>query len=252
MDKILPKISVVTVTYNCEAVLEATLKSVIAQDYPNMEYLIIDGQSKDKTLSIVEQYREHINIVVSEKDKNNYDAMNKGMRYATGDYIWFLHAGDIALAPDVLSRAFGGGVHNDEDFVYGKVEVKDARGNIVPWYKKHPDAKKLNWRTFRNGMVICHQAMFPHRRIWEEHRFEKYPLVADLDWSIRILKNARTVRDSEVTFCSYLRGGISAKHRKASWRERFSILQEHFGLLPTLWEHALILGQAIKRRSVGY
>ncbi len=244
-----PKISIVTVTYNCEEFIEETIKSVVAQTYPNIEYIIIDGLSKDNTLNIVEKYREYVDILVSEKDKNLYDAMNKGFRIATGDYIWFLHAGDVALSPTVIEEAFSKG--HDEDFVYGKVKVIDTEGNTYPWYKKHPDPDKLSWRTFRNGMVICHQAMFPHRRIWEKYRFEKYPLVADLDWTIRILKKAKTYRDSNVYFCTFLKGGISTKQRKASWKERFSILKEHFGFLPTLYEHVLIGFQAIRRGRLG-
>lgn len=244
----LPKISIVTVTYNCEAVIENTIKSVIAQTYPNIEYLVIDGMSKDNTLGIVEKYREHVDVLVSEKDKNNYDAMNKGMRLATGDYIWFLHAGDIAESPTVLEEAFKN--HNDEDFVYGKVKIVDSEGKVIPWHKQHPDAKNLSWRSFRNGMIVCHQAMLPHRRIWEEYRYEKFRLVADLDWTIRILKKAKTYRNTDLILCSFLKGGISAKHRKASWKERFTILKEHFGLLPTLWEHLRIVGQAIRRGNV--
>lgn len=241
----LPKISIVTVTFNCESLIEQTIKSVIAQTYPNIEYIIVDGLSKDNTLKVVEKYREHIDIIISEKDKNNYDAMNKGMRAATGDYIWFLHAGDIAESPTVLEDAFKNS--QNEDFIYGKVKIVDQEGKAVPWHKKHPEADKLSWKSFRNGMIICHQAMFPHRKIWEEYRFEKYRLVADLDWTIRILKKARTFKDSGIVICSFLKGGISAKHRKASWKERFNILREHFGLFATVWEHLRIFSQAIKR-----
>jgi glycosyltransferase involved in cell wall biosynthesis len=248
VEKKLPKITIVTVTYNCENVIENTIKSVVNQTYPNIEYLIIDGKSKDRTLEIVEKYKDKIDKVVCEKDRNNYDAMNKGMRHASGDYIWFLHAGDIAESPTVLEEAFSN--HNDEDFVYGKVKIIDENNQVIPWHKKHPDAKNLSWKSFRNGMIICHQAMLPHRRIWEEYRYEEYKLVADLDWTIRILKKAKTYRDTGITLCSFLKGGISAKHRKASWKERFAILKKHFGLIPTLWEHLIIVGQAIRRGNV--
>ncbi len=247
MDK-QPKISIVTVTYNCENLIEKTIESVIAQTYPNIEYIIVDGLSKDNTLKIVEQYRAHIDIVISEKDKNNYDAMNKGMRAATGDYIWFLHAGDIAESPTVLEEIFKN--HKEEDFIYGKVRIVDTEGKSIPWHKKHPAADKIGWKSFRNGMIVCHQAMLPHRRIWQEYRFEKYRLVADLDWTIRILKKAKTFKDSGIVMCSFLKGGISAKHRKASWKERYNILKEHFGLFPTLWEHLRIMAQALKRGNV--
>jgi glycosyltransferase involved in cell wall biosynthesis len=244
----LPKISIVTVTFNCESVIENTIKSVIAQTYPNIEYIIVDGLSKDNTLKIVEKYRDNIDILISEKDKNNYDAMNKGMRAATGDYIWFLHAGDLAESPTVLEQAFAN--HKDEDFVYGMVKIVDTDGKIIPWHKKHPEDKNLSWKSFKNGMIVCHQAMLPHRRIWEEYRYEKFRLVADLDWTIRIMKKAKSSRDTGIILCSFLKGGISAKHRKASWKERFNILQEHFGLIPTIWEHLRIVGQAIKRGNV--
>jgi glycosyltransferase involved in cell wall biosynthesis len=245
-----PKISIVTVAFNCEDIIEETIQSVIAQTYPNIEYVIIEGKSKDGTLDVVEKYREHVDILVSEKDKNLYDAMNKGMAHATGDYIWFLHAGDVALEPETLEKAFAN--HNDEDFVYGKVKVVDVDGNEIPWHKKHPKAETLSWRSFRNGMVICHQAMFPHRRIWEDYNFEEYTLVADLDWSLRIMKKAKTFRDTDTVVCSFLKGGISAQNRKASLWERFAILRKHFGLAETLWEHVLIAGQALRRGKISH
>lgn len=248
--KELPKISIVTVAYNCEAVLAQTMESVAAQDYPNIEYLVIDGGSKDNTLKIVEQYGEQVDFLLSEPDKNNYDAMNKGMKHATGDYVWFLHAGDLALEPTTLSQAFAAG--QNEDFVYGRVKVLDEAGTEIPWHKQHPSPEELSWKSFRNGMVICHQAMFPHKDIWTDYRFEDYGLVADLDWSIRTLQQAKSFRDTETVLCSFLKGGLSAKNRRASLIERFHILRQHFGLFPTLWEHVQIFGQAIKRGKISH
>ncbi len=243
-----PKISIITVTYNCENIVAKTVESVIALNYPHIEYIIVDGKSKDGTLSVLSNYANHIDRIISEKDKNNYDAMNKGMRAATGDFIWFLHAGDIAESPDVLRIAFEN--YQGEDFVYGMVKIVDTDGKIIPWHKKHPESTHLSWKSFRNGMVICHQAMLPHRRIWEPYNFEEFKLVADLDWTIRILKKAKTCKDSGIILCSFLKGGISAQHRKASWKERFRILIKHFGLVPTLYEHLRIVFQALKRGNL--
>ena len=98
-----PKFSVITVTYNAEAVLEDTIQSVISQTYRHVEYIIVDGASKDKTLSIIDRYKDHIAKVTSEPDKGLYDAMNKGIRLATGDYLCFLNAGDSFHEDDTLA-----------------------------------------------------------------------------------------------------------------------------------------------------
>ena len=99
-----PKFSIITVTYNAEAVLEDTIQSVISQTYHHVEYIIIDGASKDRTLAIAERYRDRITLLVSEPDKGLYDAMNKGIHLATGDYLCFLNAGDSFHEDDTLQQ----------------------------------------------------------------------------------------------------------------------------------------------------
>jgi hypothetical protein len=99
-------------------------------------------------------------------------------------------------------------------------------------------------------MVICHQAMLVHRRCWVEYNALKYPLVGDLDWTIRTLQKAKTVRDAGVFFCTFLEGGISAKRRRKSLLERMRILAHYFGWPATLWEHVRIAGQAIRRGTI--
>lgn len=243
-----PKITIVTVCYNAQDTIEKTIQSVVAQTYPNIEYIVVDGQSKDNTLAIVDQYQEHVDKVVCEKDRNNYDAMNKGMQHATGDYIWFLHAGDVAASPDTLSTIMNG--HQEEDFIYGHVQVLDEEGKEHPWHKTIPAAKDLSWKSLRNGMIICHQAMLVNRRVWVDYDMD-YPLVGDLDWTIRLMKKVKTIRYSNTIFCTFLTGGISAQTRKKSLKERFIILKKHFGLMPTLWEHLRIVFLALKRGSIG-
>ena len=99
-----PKFSIITVTYNAEAVLEDTIQSVISQTYHHVEYILVDGASKDGTLSIIDRYRDRITRIVSEPDKGLYDAMNKGIRLATGDYLCFLNAGDSFHEDDTLQQ----------------------------------------------------------------------------------------------------------------------------------------------------
>ena len=99
-----PKFSIITVTYNAAAVLEDTIQSIITQTYKNVEYIIVDGASTDGTLKIIERYRPHIHTVISEKDNGLYDAMNKGLALATGDYVCFLNAGDCLHEDDTLQN----------------------------------------------------------------------------------------------------------------------------------------------------
>ena len=97
------KVSIITITYNSAATVEDTLKSVVNQDYPNIEYLIIDGKSKDSTLQIVDKYKDKITKIVSEKDKGLYDALNKGIGLATGDIVGMLHSDDLYASNHVIS-----------------------------------------------------------------------------------------------------------------------------------------------------
>lgn len=243
-----PTISIITVCYNAANSIEKTLLSVQNQDYPNIEHIIIDGASSDNTLEIVAKY-PHVSNVYSQPDKGIYDAMNKGIAKATGDYLWFVHADDQIFASDTLSLAMQG--HQNEDFVYGKAMLMNEQGEKRPLEerKAHPDAADLSWKTLKNGMVICHQAMLVKRTIVPLYNLE-YALVGDLDWVIRILKKTDAVRDCGQYLCVFVEGGTSTKHRKASLKQRFHILKKHFGLIPTILQHLLIVFRAAKRRSV--
>jgi glycosyltransferase involved in cell wall biosynthesis len=243
-----PKISIITVTFNAEKIIEKTIQSVLAQTYPNIEYIIVDGLSKDNTLEIVATYKDRIATIISEKDKNNYDAMNKGLALATGDYVWFLHAGDYIPQPDTLEKALLGA--NYADFVYGDAEIYTEKGEIIPFHKKTPSPIGFSWRTLRTGMLICHQSMLMKRSIAVKYDFETYRVAADLDWTIRSLKGASSYHYAGVKLCAFLAGGISNQHRKQGLWERFRILFKHFGFWITLWEHIKIFFQATKRGTI--
>ncbi|BDS09345.1 glycosyltransferase family 2 protein [Aureispira anguillae] len=244
-----PKISIITICYNAAETIEKTIKSVVAQDYPNIEYIIIDGKSKDDTLTIVEQYRAHIALVISEPDQGIYDAMNKGIDHASGDYIWYMHADDQIYAPNTLSLIMAN--HQYEDFIYGKALLIDEAGNerSLETRKPHPNDRELSWKTMKQGMAISHQAMLIKRTIAPKYDLA-YRYVADFDWLIRVLKKSTTVRDTGVYWCRFAEGGISTQHRVDSLKERFAILQKHFGLIPTIWQHFLISLKALKRGSI--
>ena len=128
-----PKFSIITVTYNAEAVLEDTIQSVISQTYHHVEYIIIDGASKDRTLAIAERYRDRITLLVSEPDKGLYDAMNKGIHLATGDYLCFLNAGDSFHEDDTLQQMVHTlGIGELPDVLYGETALVDKERHLRP------------------------------------------------------------------------------------------------------------------------
>ncbi len=244
----LPKVSIITVCFNAADTISKTIDSVLAQDYPNIEYLIIDGKSTDNTLEVVAKYEGKIDKIVSEKDKNTFDAMNKGLQHATGDFVWYMHADDQIFAPDTLSMAMKD--YAGEDFIYGKTRMVSETGQerSLEERKAHPSDQTLSYRTLLDGMVIGHQAMLVRRTIAPLYDLQ-YPLVGDLDWVINILKKTTKVRDAGIYMCRFVEGGISTQRRKASLQQRFEILVKHFGYWATLKQHAWIVLKAIKRGS---
>ena len=232
-----PKFSIITVTYNAGAVLEDTIQSVITQTYRNVEYIIVDGGSKDHTLDIINRYREHIHTLVSEPDKGLYDAMNKGIRLATGDYLCFLNAGDELHEDDTLQLM----VHSITgtelpDVLYGETAIVDEEGHFLRM-RRLSAPEDLNWKSFKDGMLVCHQAFFPRRELAEPYDL-RYRFSADFDWCIRIMKKSHTLHNTHLTLIDYLNEGMTTRNHRASLHERFRIMCRHYGYLSTLARHA--------------
>lgn len=166
------KITIVTVCYNAEKDIEQTLKSVVNQTYKNIEYIIVDGFSTDKTMDIIKKYKNHISCIVSEPDNGIYDAMNKGARIATGDYIQFLNAGDIIYNNNVFENIFGNGIDSNVDVIYGDIIYHMCFGDF---YKIPAPIETFNY-TF----PIAHPASFVKRIIFKNICFDtKYKIAAD-------------------------------------------------------------------------
>ena len=232
-----PQSSIITVTYNAGAVLEDTIQSVITQTYRNVEYIIVDGGSKDHTLDIINRYREHIHTLVSEPDKGLYDAMNKGIRLATGDYLCFLNAGDELHEDDTLQLM----VHSITgtelpDVLYGETAIVDEEGHFLRM-RRLSAPENLNWKSFKDGMLVCHQAFFPRRELAEPYDL-RYRFSADFDWCIRIMKKSHTLHNTHLTLIDYLNEGVTTRNHRASLHERFRIMCRHYGYLSTLARHA--------------
>lgn len=232
-----PKFSIITVTYNAGAVLEDTIQSVITQTYRNVEYIIVDGGSKDHTLDIINRYREHIHTLVSEPDKGLYDAMNKGIRLATGDYLCFLNAGDELHEDDTLQLMVHSITGNElPDVLYGETAIVDEEGHFLRM-RRLSAPENLNWKSFKDGMLVCHQAFFPRRELAEPYDL-RYRFSADFDWCIRIMKKSHTLHNTHLTLIDYLSEGMTTRNHRASLHERFRIMCRHYGYLSTLARHA--------------
>lgn len=251
-----PLVSIITVTFNAEQFLEKTIQSVISQTYPNIEYLLIDGQSTDGTLEIIKKYESQISYWLSEKDEGLYDAMNKGLQLAKGEYIWFMNAGDEIYQAHSLESVFT--LSKDADIYYGETEYRDLDNNLIGLRSKvtpHHLPQKLTWQSMRYGMVVCHQSFIVKREIAPQYQDKIHPYSADIDWVIECLKNAKQIQSTEKILALYLQGGFSRKHLKKSLSDRFQILKRHFGLIPTILAHVWILlrgGLFVLRRKKLY
>ena len=241
-----PKFSIITVTFNAGKVLEKTIQSVINQSYKHVEYIIVDGASKDNTLEIAERYRNRINTLVSEPDKGLYDAMNKGIRLATGDYLCFLNAGDTFHNNETLQHMVNT-LKNETlpDVIYGQTAIVDANGHFLHMRRKSAP-EKLTWKSFQNGMLVCHQAFFARRTLALAHPYDlQYRFSADFDWCIRLMKKAKCLHNTRLTIIDYLNEGMTTRNHRASLKERFRIMVKHYGLFSTMWHHFLFVKQSL-------
>lgn len=232
-----PKISIITVVFNGRSVIERTIKSVLQQSYSQIEYIIIDGGSTDGTNDIIKNYQSKIAVTTSEKDNGIYDAMNKGLRLATGDYVLFLNAGDELYAADTITNVFS--LSANADVYYGNTIVVDTAGKELGDRRLKPPAQ-LNWKSLKYGMCVSHQSFIAKRTLCDFYNLD-YSISADIDWVINILKQSSKIVYSNNYISKFLEGGISNKSRTKALKERFAIMVNHYGFFQTLWNHLFIL-----------
>lgn len=242
-----PKISIITVSYNSSKYIERTIKSIINQTYKNLEYIIVDGKSVDNTLDIIEKYKTKIDVLISEPDKNLYDAMNKGIEKSSGEYLIFMNAGDIIKDDKSLESVIK--KSNGEDFIYGETRYINEYGKLKKWHKQTPQQNQISYKSFINGMVVCHQSMIIKKKIVQFYDINTWKVSSDIDWSIRTLKKAKSFYHYKDVFCYYLEGGISNKMRKKSIKERFFISIKHFGLCKTILYQFVIVVKYLKIKA---
>ncbi|RXF71617.1 glycosyltransferase family 2 protein [Arcticibacter tournemirensis] len=236
-----PLLSVITVVFNNAANIERTVLSVINQTYPNIEYIIIDGASSDGTLNVIEKYRDRIAVVMSETDKGIYDAMNKGLALATGDYVLFMNSGDEIYTNDTVEKVFS--CSPDADIYYGETEMYDEDWKSLG-KRRHHAPERLNSGSFRFGMSVSHQAIYIKRNLVSLYNLD-YQLSADIDWILNALTKATKIVNTKMYVAKYLVGGMSKKKHRLSLIERFKIFNKYYGLIPNLLNHIVIASKLL-------
>jgi len=231
-----PILSVITIVYNNVKDIERTILSVLNQSYPHIEYIIVDGLSSDGTLDVIKRYEKRIAKLISEKDEGIYDAMNKGLALATGDYIIFMNSGDEFYDTETVTAAFS--TEPDADIYYGETEMMDSDGNSLG-QRRHKAPEQFTWRGFNLGMSISHQAIYIKRALTEPYD-RRYKLSADIDWIIRAAKKTKKIVNVQRYVAKYLVGGMSKTKHRQSLMERFDIMKSHYGLVPTILNHLVI------------
>lgn len=254
--------SIITCTYNAESVLQRTLDSVLEQTYSHVEHIIVDGASTDATLNMVEAYRQksdaedwcHEVRVKSEPDRGLYDAMNKGIQRATGQYVLFLNAGDTFPSADTLELVAESVGEGEEPpaVLYGDTDVVDDDGRFLRHRRLSPP-RRLTWRSFMKGMLVCHQAFYARTDLAKVTPYDlHYRFSADVDWCIRIMRLARRrrlpMRNVGAVVVNFLDGGMTTTNHRASLKERFHVMAHHYGFVPTVLMHAWFVIRSMVKR----
>jgi len=255
------RITIVTITYNAAHVLRRTLDSALQQTYPHVEHLIVDGHSTDDTVRMARAYQTEVAAthpqwtvgLQSEPDKGLYDAMNKGLQRMTGDYVVFMNAGDCFAAPDTLQRvAQCADTDPHPAVIYGDTDLTDADGHIIGRRRLSPP-EQLTWRSFRHGMLVCHQAFYARTDIARATPYDtRYRHSADVKWCIQVMKAAERQQlplvNTHATLCHYMREGDSTRHHTASLMERLRVMAGEYGWPTAIVMHAWFVVRAIVKR----
>lgn len=242
-----PTISIITITYNAEKEIAATMKSVAEQTFHDFEHIIVDGASSDNTLGTARRLGTPTLRILSERDRGLYDAMNKGLSLARGRYVLFLNAGDAFHSPETL-QAYAAECANDKDIIFSDTVIVDSDRHILkPRHLTAPEI--LTFESFSKGMLVCHQAFMVKRSIAPRYDLS-YRFSADYDWTIRCIRNTTPGRCANLHTIGidYLSDGLTDKNHIKSLRERFAIMRHHYGLATTLRNHVSFAGRAVRRR----
>jgi glycosyltransferase involved in cell wall biosynthesis len=251
-----PGISIITVVFNSEKLLEGTILSVKNQTYPFIEHIIVDGASSDNSLQIIIEYAAKMPNLrwISERDNGIYDAMNKGLKLATGDFVWYMNAGDEIYSPETTAL-LAKKITPVTDVVFGETmlvnDAREALGTMSQMSTRKLPGKDFNWKNYINGMIVVHQSFLARRSHCEQYIVKN--LCADFDWCIKIVKSARAIAPSDLILSNYLVGGVSKQRHNKSLKDRFWIMQRHFGYISTVLAHVYFVFRALghKIKNIG-
>ncbi|RDC57040.1 glycosyltransferase [Pedobacter chinensis] len=232
----MPKLTIITIVYNNVRDIERTINSVLNQTYKKIEYIIIDGKSTDGTLNIIEKYKSSISKIVSEPDQGIYDAMNKGLALATGDYVLFMNSGDEIYDEQTVQNVFDSAP--GADIYYGETEMYNDNWESLG-RRRHEAPEEFDWKSFKYGMSISHQAIYIRKSITTPYDLT-YKYSADIDWIIKAAKKASNIVNVHRYVAKYLVGGMSKKKHRESLKERFKIFTKYYGLIPNIFNHLII------------
>jgi len=234
-----PLISIITVVYNRIHDLEKTISSIKNQDYHAIEYIVVDGGSKDGTVDVIKKYADQkiISKWISEKDNGLYDAMNKGLKLASGDFVWFINAGDELFSSNILSLIFKN--YQSTDVFYGDAMIVDEDGKDIGLRRLSPP-ENLTWKSLQWGMVVSHQSFIVRREKAVSYKNELFPHSADIDWMIRCLKNSTNIVNTQMVLSKFQDDGQSKRTIRVSLKERFKIMVENYGFLRTVFNHFIL------------
>lgn len=225
-----PLITIATVVYNGQELLEETILSVINQTYSNVEFIIIDGGSTDNTIDIIRKYEHAIDYWISEKDEGIYDAMNKASELAKGKWINFMNCGDTFCNNEVINSIKFNDFSNYV-MVYGSAKIFDGNRNFIKEQKARK-MNKINLLFFITG-VVCHQSVFYNRNVKFEYP-KRYSLKGELYSYFEYLNYGKAIR-LELNICNYFLEGVGRKKIKKNTKEVWLVLKEHMGILRFLF-----------------
>jgi glycosyltransferase involved in cell wall biosynthesis len=204
------KISVITIAYNNESDIRATIESVVSQTYNNIEYIVVDGKSTDKTLEVINEYKSNISKLISEPDKNLYDAINKGIKMATGDIVGLVHAGDRLYDNQVLEKVANHFQNNDIDISYGHSKVVNENDKPIR-INKSPEFKRSK---VTNGWMPSHQSIYARRALFDKYGYYRTDLggAGDYEWFIRYFyANSLKIKKINEFIVRFAMGGMSTR-----------------------------------------
>jgi glycosyltransferase involved in cell wall biosynthesis len=220
-----PKISLITVCYNSEQTIEKTFKSIIHQQYSNLEYIVVDGASTDSTLNIIKTYQEYIDKLVSEPDNGIYDAINKGINLATGDIIGIVNSDDYLSTNTLHEVAHTFYSNNNIDVIYGNLKIIKPKNSLE--YILKPSLP-LNKNKFK-GMPMPHPAVYITKKCYKEMGGYSldYNISSDYEFILRLIQDNKKFLYLDKVLSNMLDGGVSSNNFLKSLQESLLIKRRY-------------------------